>query len=97
MEKCGLFEAKGAVEQELAAGAGEQIGSAHDFRDSQVIVIDRAGELVAGQVVFSPDEEIPEIAAGDFCVQAECAIDEGNRFAIRDAKSPVYARAFAIS
>ena len=66
VEKRGFNQAKSAVQQELAASAREKIRTAHDFGDSHVADIDRAGELVAGQVVFSPDEEVAEILPGDF-------------------------------
>ncbi len=80
---------EGAVEQELARGAGDQIRAAHDFGDFHQRIIDRAGELVAGQVVFSPNEKVSEIDARDRALRTGGAIDEFDHLAIRNAKSPV--------
>ena len=90
VKKWRLFVTKRAVEEELAASAREEVGSANDFGDAQIVVIDRAGELVTRLIVFSPNKEVAEILASNFGVQAKRAVGEGNLFPIRYAKAPVH-------
>ena len=77
-----------AVEQELAGGGNEQVGTAHDFGDLHRGVIGDAGELVGGHVVVTPDNEIAEVASGDELLRAKIAVGEGDGFAIGNAEAP---------
>ncbi len=58
-------ETERAVEQELAGGGLDEVGTADNFRDAHGGIIDYNGELVSGNVVSTPDEEVSEIAASD--------------------------------
>ncbi len=73
-----------------------EVRAAHDFGDLHRGVIDRAGELVAGQVVLSPDEEVAEIAPATCAPAAQRAVGEGYRLAVGHAKAPVHAGARAV-
>jgi hypothetical protein len=42
----------------------QQVGAADHFRDLHGGVIDDYGELIGGDVVAAPDDEVSEIAAG---------------------------------
>jgi hypothetical protein len=53
--------AERAEQQQLPKRTPHQVGAADDFRDAQLSVVDHGGELIAGHIVFSPDEEIAEI------------------------------------
>jgi hypothetical protein len=81
--------AEGAEEEELAEGGFDEVGAADDFGDAEVGVVDGAGELVAGDVVFAPDEEVAEIASGDSALGAEVGVGENELFVIGDAEAPV--------
>lgn len=78
-----------AEEEELAKGGFHEVGAADDFGDAEIGVIDGAGELVAGDAVFSPNEKIAEVAAGGGDLRAERGVFEGERFTIGDAEAPV--------
>ncbi len=60
-----LFQPERAVEQELPEGGAQQVRAAYDFGDANGGVIDDTGELVTGNIVFTPDKEVAEVAAGD--------------------------------
>ena len=87
--------AEGAEEEELAKGGADEIGAADDFGDAELGVVDGAGELVAGGVVFAPDEEVAEVAAGDGALGAAAGVGEKDFFAVGDAEAPVDGDFFA--
>ena len=87
--------AEGAEEEELAKGGADEIGAADDFGDAELGIVDGAGELVAGGVVFAPDEEVAEIAAGDGALGAAAGVGEKDFFAVGDAEAPVDGDFFA--
>ena len=82
--------AEGADEEELPKGGADEIGAADDFGDAELGVVDGAGELVTGGVVFAPDEEVAEVATGDGALRAEVGVMERNGFAVGDAEAPVH-------
>lgn len=82
--------AEGADEEELPKRGADEIGSADDFGDAELGIVDGAGELVTGGVVFAPDQEVAEVAAGDGALRAEAGVVEGNGFAVGDAEAPVH-------
>ncbi len=70
VEVGGSGEVEGALEEDLAGGGFEEVGSADYFGDLGGCVVDYAGELVAGEAVvvagavrFTPDEEVAEVLA----------------------------------
>ncbi len=81
--------AEGAEEEELAEGGLDEVGAADDFGDLQIGVVGGAGELVTGDVVFAPDEEVAEVAAGDGALRAEVEIVEDEFLVVGDAKPPI--------
>lgn len=85
------LQPQGAVEQKLACGGFEQVGSAHHFSNAHRGIIHHTGKLVRGHVVAPPDEEIPEISSCEELLRAEMAIVEGNGFSVRDTETPVLA------
>jgi len=88
------LRSKGAVEEQLPKSRAEQVGPSDDFSYSHFDVIDGAGELVAGEVVFSPNEEVANIAADSCGLWAKCVIDEAERFAVGCAESPILGDVF---
>ncbi len=81
VERCG--QAERLLQQNLAGGGFEQVAAADDFGDAQVGIVDGAGELVAGQAVPAPEEEVAEVgfyaATGAEALWAAVAVDEGDR------------------
>lgn len=64
VEVGGRWEVEGALEEELAGGGFEEIAAADYFGDVCVGVVDDTGQLVAGEAVLTPDEEVAEVFAG---------------------------------
>ena len=52
-----------AIEKDLAGGRPKQVGSADNFGDTHRNVVNHAGKLVGGDVIATPDQEVPEICA----------------------------------
>src|SRR5690606_13022671 len=84
-----------AEEKELAESGFDEVGTANDFGDLHRGVVDGAGELVTGDVVFAPDEEVAEVAAGGGVLFPEAGVGERNRFTVGHAKAPVDGDGFA--
>ena len=90
--KRGRREAEGAVEEELTEGGLEEVFAADYFGDGHGCVVDDDSELIGGDVVFAPDDEIAEVAAGDGA-QVPCpSVRKMDLLAVVDAEAPVYAR-----
>ena len=70
----GEFEC--AKEKKLAGGGFEQIGSANDFGDLHGGIVDHDGELVGGDVVATPNDEISEIASCGQALGGEMQVGE---------------------
>jgi hypothetical protein len=47
-------------EQELPERAAEKVSAAHDLGDAHECVVNNTCELVAGEVVFSPHQDVTE-------------------------------------
>ncbi len=87
--KGGSRNAEGAEEEELAESGFDEVGAADDFGDVEIRVVDGGSKLVAGHVVFPPDEEIAEVAAGDGALRAEMVIVEDEFFVVGNTEAPV--------
>jgi len=61
---------EGANQQELAGGGFEEVGAADYFGDVHGLVVDHDCELVGGDVVAAPDEEVSEVVAGGVALGA---------------------------
>ena len=84
-----IREAQRAVEKDLARGGLEQVTSADNFSDVSGVVVDNACELIAGQTVFTPDEEITEVDAGDEGLRAGVEIVKEDGLVVGDAEAVV--------
>src|ERR1700730_2832778 len=89
VEVRGGGEAEGALQEDLAGGGFQEVAAADDFGDAHGGVVDYAGELVAGDSVFTPDEEVAEVFAGGERLGAEGAVFGGYGLAVRDAEAVV--------
>ena len=81
-----------AIEQNLARGRLEQVGAAHHFRDAHGRVVGHAGELIAGNAVAPPDDEVAEVHAGHKTLRTEIQVDELDHLAVGNAEAPVRCR-----
>src|SRR5438093_6432966 len=82
-------KAERAIEQNLTRRGGEQIGAAHYFGDPHGGVVHDNRQLIGGNVVMSPDDEIAEILSGNEALLSQVTVHEGNGLAVRDAETPV--------
>ena len=82
-----------SVDEDLAGGAGEEIGPADDFGDLHGGVVDHAREMVTGLVVFAPDEEVAEVGSRSLLMDTNRAVGKLEEFTFGDAKSPVHTAA----
>lgn len=96
VEPCGDGIAKGAVEEDLAGGGFEEVGAANDFSDAHGVVVDDTGELVAGNAVAPPDDEVAEVDSSGKALRAEVFIMKGDDLAGRDAEAPVEAEGVGV-
>ncbi len=78
------------VEEQLAEGGADQILASHDLGDTHRGIIHDAGKLVARRVIFSPDDEITKIAAGDCTLKTAGSIGKGQLLVVGYAKAPVH-------
>jgi hypothetical protein len=81
--------AEGPVEEDLAGGGGEQVGSPHDFGDSKEGIVHHHREFIGWDVITVPNEKIPKVDAGVFFHRPEISIRKRNGFAIRHTETPV--------
>ena len=86
----GYRQAQGSIQQNLAGGGFQQVGAADDFSDLHGGIIDYYGQLIGGDIIFSPDDEVAEIFAGHQLLRTQVQINERNFFSIGDAKTPVH-------
>ena len=85
----GFRSTKRAEEQDLSEGGFDQISTADHFSDVHVCIVHCTRELVAGQIVFSPNKEISKIPAGHGALLAHVRIDKSYLTIVEYAKSPV--------
>jgi hypothetical protein len=85
----GQGSAQGFEEEQLPKGGSDQVGAANHLGDAELGVVDGAGQLVAGEAVFSPNKEIAEIAAASGALQAEADVGESKNAPVGHAEAPV--------
>jgi hypothetical protein len=96
VEPGGEREAEGAVQENLSGGGLEQVGAADDFRDAHEVIVDDAGELVAGDAVATPDDEVAEVDACGEAQRAQVLVVEGDDLAVGDTEAPVEAEGVGV-
>jgi hypothetical protein len=67
----------------------QQVRSSHDFCDLHERVIHGYRKLIRRDIIAPPDDEIPEVTAGNKRLFPKILILEFDRLAIRNAKTPV--------
>ena len=60
MAKLRRLQAEGAIQEQLAKGGTEKIGASHHFCDFHRRVISHHRQLISGNVVFTPNDKVPE-------------------------------------
>lgn len=88
MVKGGRGEGKRVVKQKLAGGGEKQVRATDDFGNPHSAVVHKNGELIGGNIVVTPDDEVAEIFSGDEALRAEMAIVESDWLVVRNSKSP---------
>ena len=89
MKELRLGQIERAVQQKLAKGGEKQVGSSYYFGDSHGGVIDGAGKLVTGLVVFSPDDKIAELTISRGGLLTKMSVNKSQSFLVRQVKAPV--------
>jgi hypothetical protein len=64
------------IKKELPEGGTEEVRPAHHFGDLHFRVIDYDRELISGNIVFAPDDEIAKVNAGGSALWSERLIEE---------------------
>jgi hypothetical protein len=90
VEVNGRWEVEGALKEELAGGGFEEVAAADYFGNLHVCVVDDAGELVAGEAVLAPDEEVAEVFARGKGLGTQANVCEGYRCAVGDTEPVVH-------
>ena len=88
VEKIWRRQIQGAIQQNLARGADEQIRSAHHLGDLHRRVVHGARKLIRRHVVVPPHNEIAKIFSSDKLLPAAISVRERNGFAVRHTKTP---------
>ena len=88
MVEGGRRQGKGAVEQELARGGDKQIRPANHFGDLHGGVIDHDRQLIGGDAVGPPHDEVAKVAARDELLRTESSVEEGDGFAVGYEETP---------
>lgn len=84
-----VWVTEGAVEEDLAGCGYQQVGPSDDLGDVHGEIVGDAGELVAWNLVATPDEEVTEVEPSGEGLKAEVGVVEFDDFSVRDAKTPV--------
>src|ERR1700761_5183408 len=89
-------EPQGALQQDLPRCRLEQIASTHDFGNAHCRIVYDTGELIAGQAILAPNQEIAKIririATGDKTLWPGMRVEEAKSFAVGHAKAVVGVR-----
>lgn len=68
-ERC--VQAECPIKEELAKGGRYQIQSPNYFGNFHRCIVDHHGELIAGQIIFSPNEKITKISSDNARLRPE--------------------------
>src|SRR5882724_2579325 len=69
-------------QQQLPRRRLQQVGTAHDFRDPHSCVVNHHGELISGNIVTSPNQEVAEIVPCNVALPSEIQVCKPNGLAI---------------
>ncbi len=84
----GQREAEGAIEKKLPGGREQEVSAANDFGDLHGGIVCNHGELIGGNIVRPPDNEIAKVFAGGELLRTKMAVGERNDFTIGHAEPP---------
>jgi hypothetical protein len=83
------WKAESPVKKNLPRRRFQQISSAHNFRDAHGGIVDDDRQLVSGNIVAPPNDEVAKIASGRNPLGAEMQVVEQDFLAIRNPKAPI--------
>ena len=93
----GKRQTERAPQQDLPSRRLQQIGSADCFGDSHCSIVDDHCELIGGNIVAPPHDEITELCSGNEALASKMRVIEGDCFTVRHAKAPIHTRGRLIS
>jgi hypothetical protein len=83
------LEVKSFIKKKLSRGRAKQIFAPHNLGDLHLRIINDNGKLVGRQIVVSPDDKIPEVAASFKRMRTGATVVERDLASIGHAKTPV--------
>ena len=79
---------KRPIKQKLSRRGDEQIRAPHHLRDLHRMIVNHTGQLVGGQIIVPPQNEIAEIAPATVFLWTETTINAINALPVRNTKPP---------
>ena len=73
-----LGESECTLEQQLASSRTQEIGSTNYFRYPHCSIVDDNCQLIGGNIVAAPDDEVAKITSGHELLHSEVVISELN-------------------
>lgn len=92
VKPCRIGVTERAVQQHLPRRGFEQVGATHHLGDLHRGIINDDSQLIGGNVIATPYQEVTKVFAGNECLRAEIAVYKSNHFAHGHTKAPVHAR-----
>src|SRR5262245_39648717 len=89
MIKLRLAQVQRSIEKQLTSSRFEQVFATDHFCDSHCGIINNDRQLIGGNIVMPPNNEIAKVLAGDELPKTIVTIKEGNRLAIWHTEAPV--------
>src|SRR5271156_4353723 len=89
MEPLRFRQVERSAYEDLAGGGFQQICTADDLGYLHGSVVDGDRELIGGNSVFAPDQEVSEVFSGDETLGAELTVVKLDRLAVGNSKAPV--------
>ncbi len=89
VEIVGRLVSQSADQEQLPRCGLQEIGAAHDFRDSHGSVIDCYRELIRGNVIAPPNQKVAEIPPSQVAARSQMQVCKFDGLGIGNAKAPV--------
>src|ERR1700758_823334 len=84
------IQSQSAVNQQLARGRLQEVGSAHDLGNFHRFIVYNHGKLISRNIVSSPDHKVSEVAARNKTLPSQMLVIKRDLLAIGHAKAPIH-------
>ena len=82
-------QAEGTIQKYLPCRRLQEIGAADNFRDPHLGIVDHDSELICGNIIATPDDEVAEVAPRNETLWTQMRVGKADFFAVGHAESPV--------